>query len=102
MLDGRDLAPTNITGQFDSNGVWQPVDITTTLKDNLTLKKSDRTAGTAIGDMTNTTAGNSLAAAFDGVFGGNDGPNTATKRVSVSNAFVGKNWGSGGERIITG
>ena len=102
VIDGRDLAPTDITGQFDSNGVWQPVDITTTLKDNLTLKKSDRTAGTAIGDMTNTTAGNSLAAAFDGVFGGNDGPNTATKRVSVSNAFVGKNWGSGGERIITG
>ena len=102
VLDGRDLAPTGITGEFDDNGVWRPVDITKTLNNNLTLKKSDRTAGTAIGDMTDTTAGNNLAAAFDGVFGGNDGANNCTKRGSVSNAFVGKNWGSGGERIITG
>ena len=102
VLDGRDLAPTNITGEFDSNGVWRPVNPLVTLKDNLTLKKTDRTAGTAIGDMTNSTAGNSLAAAFDGTFGNNDGANTATKRTNVDNAFVGKNWGSGGERIITG
>ena len=102
VLDGRDLAPTDITGEFDDNGVWRPVNITKTLNNNLTLKKTDRTAGTAIGDMTNSTSSNSLAAAFDGTFGGNDGANNASKRTSVDNAFVGKNWGSGGERIITG
>ena len=102
VIDGRALQPYNITGEFDSNNIWRPVNPQVTLKDNLTLKRTDRTAGTAIGDMTDSTAGNSLAAAFDGTFGGNDGSNNATKRTNVDNAFVGKNWGSGGERIITG
>ena len=99
--DGQSLAPTAF-GETDNNGVWRPIDINTSLSTNATLLLVDRTAGTAIGDMTDSTAGNNLAAAFDGVFGGNDGANNATKRGSVSNAFVGKNWGSGVSKIITG
>ena len=99
--DGQSLAPTAF-GETDNNGVWRPIDINTSLSTNATLLLVDRTAGTAIGDMTDSTAGNNLAAAFDGVFGGADGANNATKRGSVSNAFVGKNWGSGVSKIITG
>ena len=100
-VNGRQLGPTSF-GEKDSNGVWRPIDVINSLSSNATQLLVDRTSGTAIGDMTDSTAGNNLAAAFDGTFGGNDGANNATKRGSVANAFVGKNWGSGVSKIITG
>ena len=100
-VNGRQLGPTSF-GEKDDNGVWRPIDVTDSLSSNATQLLVDRTSGTAIGDMTDSTAGNNLAAAFDGTFGGNDGANNATKRGSVANAFVGKNWGSGVSKIITG
>ena len=99
--DSQSLAPTAF-GEYSDSGIWRPIDVTDSLSTNKTLSLVDRTAGTAIGDMTDSTAGNNLAAAFDGVFGGNDGANNATKRGSVSNAFVGKNWGTGVSKTITG
>ena len=100
-VNGRQLGPTSF-GEKDDNGVWRPIDVLNSLSSNATQLLVDRTSGTAIGDMTDSTAGNNLAAAFDGTFGGNDGANNATKRGSVANAFVGKNWGSGVSKTITG
>ncbi|MEK9909113.1 MAG: hypothetical protein VW498_01995, partial [Candidatus Thalassarchaeaceae archaeon] len=70
-------------GEYSDNGVWRPIDVTASLASNLTLSLVAQGAGTAIGDMTDTTAGNNLAAVFDGTFGGNDGANNATKRGTV-------------------
>ena len=101
FLDGTVITPSMV-GEFSDSGIWRPKDVTDSLSTNKSLSLVDRTSGTAIGDMTDSTAGNNLAAAFDGVFGGNDGANNATKRGSVSNAFVGKNWGTGVSKTITG
>jgi len=100
-IDGTALTETSF-GEYNTNGVWRPIDVAASLATNLTLSSVAQGAGTAIGDMTNTTAGNSLAAAFDGIFGGNDGANNASKRTSVTDAFVGKDWGSGVTKVITG
>ena len=57
--------------------------------------------GTVIGDMTNATASNDLANAFDGTTVSDDGANSASKRGTVTDAFAGKDWGSGVSKIIT-
>ena len=58
----------------------------------------DRTAGTAIGDM---TGGGGLAAAFDGNTsqGSSSG---ALRNAIVSEAFIGKDWGAGVTRKVSG
>jgi len=57
-------------------------------------------AGTVIGDMTDSTAGNALANAFDDTTVSDDNGNSSAKRGTVTDAFAGKDWGSGVSRTI--
>jgi len=57
-------------------------------------------AGTVIGDMTDSTAGNALANAFDDTTVSDDNGYSSAKRGTVTDAFAGKDWGSGVSRTI--
>lgn len=57
----------------------------------------DRTLGTAIGDM---TSGGGLAAAFDGTT--NQASSAGAVKAAGTDSFVGKNWGTGNAKTLTG
>ena len=93
-VDGAALAATDF-GEFDDNGVWVPIEYDTT---TTTRTFISRTAGTEIGDLTN---GGGLAAAFDGNYSQINSAG-AHKSGSPADGYIGKDWGSGVSKTITG
>lgn len=94
FVDGLALSPDNF-GKFTDQGVWIPkVSRTSEWPTNSVLVSGG--TGTTIGDMTDA-GGN--AAAFNGST--EAAASAAQKTGSPSSAYVGKNYGSGTEKIIS-
>ena len=101
LVDGVADAFVDETGVDTGASIDQTYDAAgDTYHNEGTISQVAQGTGTAIGDMTDATAGNTLAASFDGVQVSIDGVNSSSKRGSVTSAYVGKDWGAGTTRRI--